>query len=255
MYKSIYDTLIIGKKVIYLPSCHSTNDIAAELVRSGSGMEGAIVITDEQTKGRGQRGTTWVTQPRMNLTMSVVLTPVFLPISDQFLISQTVALGISAYLSTYSEKVKIKWPNDIYLDNKKICGTLIENSIQGARLASSIVGIGLNINQIYFESSRATSLAKTTGQEFVRTEEFSKLIHHLDAWYLKLKSGNHKEEIRREYLDQLLGYNQLCHFRYKNEIVSGTVTGITDYGMLCIRFTNQIDIQEVDLKEIEWIWD
>ena len=255
MYKSIYDTLIIGKKVIYLPSCHSTNDIAAELVRSGSGMEGVVVITDEQTKGRGQRGTTWVSPPRMNLTMSVILTPVYLLIQDQFLISQTIALGISSYLSIYSDKVKIKWPNDIYLDDKKICGTLIENSIQGSRLASSIAGIGVNINQINFENPRAVSLAKFTGQELIKTDEFSKLIHHLDAWYLKLKSGNHKEEIRQEYLNRLFGYNQLRHFRYKNEIVSGTVTGITDYGKLCIRFSNDPDIKEVDLKEIEWIWD
>lgn len=255
MYKSIYDTLIIGKKVIYLPSCHSTNDIAAELVRSGSGMEGVIVITDEQTKGRGQRGTTWVTQPRMNLTMSVVLTPTFLPIAYQFLISQTVALGISSYLNIYSPDVKIKWPNDIYLDNKKVCGTLIENSIQGARLSSAIIGIGLNINQTNFDSPRATSLAKSFGNEFVRTEEFSKLVHHLDAWYYKLRSGNHNEEIRSEYLNRLLGYNQLCHFRYQNEIVSGTVTGITDYGKLCIRFDKYPDVREIDLKEIEWILD
>jgi len=255
LYKSIYDTLIIGKKVIYLPSCHSTNDIAAELVRSGSGMEGAIVITDEQTKGRGQRGTTWVSPPRMNLTMSVILAPVSVPIPDQFLISQAVALGISDYLSTYSDKVKIKWPNDIYLDNKKICGTLIENSIQGNIISSSVAGMGININQTDFEGSRAISLAKMTGREFVKAEEFSKLVRQLDTWYLKLKSGNHNEEIRREYLNRLLGYNQLRHFRYKNEIVSGTVTGVTDYGMLCIRFTNQIDIQEVDLKEIEWVWD
>lgn len=255
MYKSIYDTLIIGKKVIYLPSCHSTNDIAAELVRSGSGMEGVVVITDEQTKGRGQRGTTWVSEPGMNLTMSIVLTPFFIPVSDQFLISQTIALGITAYLKNYSDKVTIKWPNDIYLDNKKICGTLIENSIQGSRIASSIAGIGLNINQKNFESSRATSLSKSMAREFVMAGEFSALIHHLDAWYLKLKSGTHREEIRLEYLNQLLGYNQLCLFRYQNKIVSGMVTGITDYGKLCVRFDDQTDSKEIGLKEIEWIWD
>ena len=255
MYKSIYDTLIIGKKVIYLPSCHSTNDIAAELVRVDSSMEGAVVITDEQTKGRGQRGTTWVSQPRKNLTMSVVLTPVFLPISEQFLISQTVALAISAYLGAYSDKVKIKWPNDIYLGSKKICGTLIENSIQGSRLASSVVGIGVNINQADFSTSRATSLLANSGNEFVLEDEFSKLAHHLDAWYLKLKSGTHHQEIRREYLNHLFGYNQLCRFRYQDENVLGTVTGITDNGKLCVRFEGQSEIQELGLKEIQWVWD
>ncbi|WP_159470686.1 biotin--[acetyl-CoA-carboxylase] ligase [Dyadobacter sp. 3J3] len=255
MYNSIYDTLIIGKKVVYLPSCHSTNDIAAELVRNDASIEGAIVITDDQTKGRGQRGTTWVSQPRMNLTMSVILTPIFLPIQEQFLISQAMALGIWSYLSNYSDKVKIKWPNDIYLGDKKICGTLIENGIQGTRLATSVVGMGININQINFSNPRATSLAKERGENFILSDEFYQLILHLDAWYLKLKSTKHNKEIRQEYLENLFGYNQLCRFRYQNEIVSGTVTGITDYGKLCVRFENQPEIKELDLKEVEWIWD
>lgn len=254
MYNSIYDTSIIGKKVIYLPTCHSTNDIAAELVRIDPSMEGAVVITDDQTKGRGQRGTTWVSQPRMNLTMSVVLTPVFLPIPDQFLISQSIALGVTTYLSKYSDKVKIKWPNDIYVGDKKICGTLIENSIQGSVLGSSIAGIGLNINQIAFEGGRGTSLAAITGHDFSLKEEFSKLVHHLDAWYFKLRSGQ-QEEIRREYLKYLLGYNQLRRFRYENEAISGTVTGITDYGKLCIQFEGQAESTQLALKEIEWLWD
>lgn len=255
MYNSIYDTLIIGKKVVYLPSCHSTNDIAAELVRKDASMEGAVVITDEQTKGRGQRGTTWVTQPRMNLTMSVILTPIFLPIPDQFLISQAMALGISSYLSNYSDKVKIKWPNDIYLGNKKVCGTLIENGIQGSRLASSVVGMGININQTDFSNTRATSLAKETGQDFILADEFYQLVHHLDAWYLKLKSTKNNQEIRQAYLDNLFGYKQLCLFRYENEIVSGMVTGITDYGKLCVRFENRSEIKELDLKDVEWVWE
>ncbi|MCF0057316.1 biotin--[acetyl-CoA-carboxylase] ligase [Dyadobacter sp. CY356] len=255
MYNSIYDTLIIGKKVIYLPSCHSTNDIAAELVRSGVSMEGAVVITDDQTKGRGQRGTTWVTQPRMNLTMSVILTPSFLSIQDQFLISQAMALGISSYLSNYSDKVKIKWPNDIYIGSRKICGTLIENSIQGSRLASSVVGMGINVNQIDFSNPRATSLARESGKDFLLTDEFYQLIHHLDAWYLKLKSTKNNEEIRQLYLANLFGYKELCLFRYQSEIVPGTVTGITNTGKLCVKFENQSDIKELDLKEVEWIWD
>lgn len=255
MYNSIYDTLILGKKVIYLPSCHSTNDIAAELVRSDAYAEGAVVITDDQTKGRGQRGTTWITQPGKNLTLSVVLTPVFLPIVDQFLISQAMALGIVSYLSTYSDQVKIKWPNDIYIGDKKICGTLIENSIKGTGLASSVVGIGLNVNQIDFGNPRATSLAMYLKRDLLLSEEFGKLLHHLDAWYLKLRSGKQKETIKQDYLENLYGYNRLRQFRYQEKIVSGTVTGITDYGKLCVQFEDREEVTELDLKELEWIWD
>jgi BirA family biotin operon repressor/biotin-[acetyl-CoA-carboxylase] ligase len=254
LYKSIYDTLIIGKKVIYLPTCHSTNDIAAELVRSGASMEGAIVITDDQTKGRGQRGTTWVTQQGMNLTMSVVLRPAFLPISEQFLISQAMALGILAYLRFYFDKVKIKWPNDIYVGEKKIGGILIENLIQGTVLSSSVVGIGLNINQIGFEYARATSLADSAGHSFVLNEEFSKLVHHLDAWYLKLKSSQYNEAIRDAYLNNLLGYKTSRLFRYQDENLTGTVTGVTKQGRICIKFDKFDETRELDLKEVAWIW-
>lgn len=255
MYNSIYDSLIIGKKVIYLPSCHSTNDIAAELVHKGPVEEGTIVITDNQVGGRGQRGSKWYTEPSLNLTFSIILKPKFIPVAEQFLISQMVALAIYDYFSFYTNEVKIKWPNDIYISDKKISGTLIENSIQGSFISHSVVGIGININQIHFFNPRSTSLAHILGSEASLQEEFSKLIRLLDAGYIRLKSMRQQQQIRSLYLSHLHGYQQAITFLYKAEIVRGVVTNITNSGMLCVKFDGQDEIQEFGLKEIEFLWD
>ncbi|WP_439556658.1 biotin--[acetyl-CoA-carboxylase] ligase [Dyadobacter sp.] len=253
MYNSIQDTLIIGKKVIYLPSCHSTNDIAAEIVHAGLFTEGTVVITDHQLSGRGQRGTNWVANPGENLTLSVVLTPTFLPIQDQFLISQTIALGIKAYLEKYISGVEIKWPNDILVNRKKICGILIENTIQGSKLNTSIVGIGLNINQIYLENDLATSLSGETGSELTLGDEFAALIRCLDAAYLQLRSGNRIAEIRSAYMNSLYGYAEEVKFSYKDRVYTGTVIRVNELGLLSVRLSNGDELTDLGIKEISWI--
>jgi BirA family biotin operon repressor/biotin-[acetyl-CoA-carboxylase] ligase len=255
LYDAIYDTLIIAKKLIYLPSCHSTNDIAAELVHENLFEEGVVVITDDQTNGRGQRGNTWLTQPGMNLTFSVVLKPEFIAVQNQFLLSKVVALTVCSYLRTYSEDVKIKWPNDIYLGDKKICGILIENSIQGMRLSSSVIGIGININQATFDNERATSLAEAMGRNFSLNDEFNKIIHHLDALYFKSKSIAGIAAIDQEYLQRMFGYNQERTFETDGKRITGRITGVTSWGQLLLMphgMTNPIAFNH---KEIVWLWE
>ncbi|WP_031525661.1 biotin--[acetyl-CoA-carboxylase] ligase [Dyadobacter crusticola] len=253
MYNSIQDTLIIGKKVIYLPSCHSTNDIAAEIVHAGLFTEGTVVITGHQLSGRGQRGTSWVSNPGENLTLSIVLTPAFLSVQNQFLISQTVALGIRAYLERYVSGVQIKWPNDILVKERKICGILIENAIQGSRLNTSIVGIGLNINQMSFNSELASSLFIETGNVFALADEFALLMHSLDAAYLQLRSGHRYDEIRQAYMDSLYGHLQEVKFSYEGNVYTGTVTGVNELGQLSARLSNGDMLTNLGLKEISWI--
>lgn len=255
MYNSIQNSLIIGKKVIYLPSCHSTNDIAAELVQNGLAEEGTVVITDNQTGGRGQRGTTWISEPGMNLTFSLVLKPNFLPIDQQFLISQTVALALYDFLSHFTVQTKIKWPNDIYVTGKKISGTLIENSIQGAAISNSIIGIGINMNQRYSALDRTTSVASVTGIEVDLKGEFERLMRLLDARYNRLKTMDVNDEIRSEYLWKLYGYQQPVTFNYQNERIKGVVTGVADNGRLLIHLEGQETVLDFGMKEIEWVWD
>jgi BirA family transcriptional regulator, biotin operon repressor / biotin---[acetyl-CoA-carboxylase] ligase len=251
LYNSTPNTLIIGKKVIYLPTCHSTNDIAAEIVHAGLFAEGTVVITDNQVKGRGQRGTTWLANAGENLTFSVILTPGFLAVNEQFLLSQTIALAIRAYLGSYVTSAQVKWPNDIYLNGKKACGILIENAIQGNRISHSIIGMGININQLTFENSYATSLGNETGGQYILPEEFQKLAGFLDAYYLKLRSQ--AQLIREEYLQNLFGYNEAVKFVYQEEVINGTVTGVTPQGKICVKLATEDEILEFGLKEIEWV--
>lgn len=253
MYNSTPDTLIIGKKVIYLPTCHSTNDIAAEIVHAGLFEEGTVVITDNQVKGRGQRGTAWNANAGENLTFSVILKPTFLPIQDQFLISQITALGIRGYLGGYVPETKVKWPNDIYMNGRKSCGVLIENSLQGTRYATSIVGIGVNINQSRFENGYATSLSQETGRTFTLGEEFHRVVKYLDAYYVRLRSGNQSDAIRSEYLSHLYGYQQNVKFLYNGAITNGSVTNVTQQGKLRVKLATEPEELEFGLKEIEWV--
>lgn len=253
MYNSTPDTLIIGKKVIYLPTCHSTNDIAAEIVHAGLFEEGTVVITDNQVKGRGQRGTVWNAVAGQNLTFSVILNPAFLPIQEQFLISQITALAIRGYLGSYVPDTRVKWPNDIYMNSRKAVGVLIENSLQGSRFATSIVGIGVNINQSHFENGFATSLLRETGRTFTLTEEFHKLLKFLDAYYVRLRSGGQHDAIRREYLSHLYGYQQDVKFVYQGNITNGSVTNVTQLGKIRIKLATEPEELEFGLKEIEWV--
>lgn len=253
MYDSCPKTLFLGKKIIYLPSCHSTNDIAAELVRNKLFSEGVVVITDEQTAGRGQRGTQWVTSKGENFTLSLVLTPTFLAIHEQFLLSQAVALGVAKYFSLYTDKVLLKWPNDLYINNFKVGGILIESSIQGARITHSVVGIGLNINQTQFSAPRATSLALAVGGKFTLTRELPTLLQMIEATYLRLRNGHH-EPIRKEYLANLLGYQQKRRFRAADRVFEGAIRDVTPAGQLRILDTDGT-MQEFGMKEVEWVWE
>jgi BirA family biotin operon repressor/biotin-[acetyl-CoA-carboxylase] ligase len=120
-------------------------------------LEGTVVITDNQYSGRGQRGNLWISEPGKNLTFSVLLKPNVRP-DQQFVLTQVVALAVADYITTKTNAVKIKWPNDILVSDKKICGILIESSLSGAVVQFVIAGAGLNINQTVFQNPRATSL-------------------------------------------------------------------------------------------------
>src|SRR5882757_1221638 len=132
----------MGQKLIYVPECHSSNTLLYELNDSSPLPEGTVVITDNQTAGRGQRGNIWETDPGLNITFSLLLKPGFLAAKNQFRLNMAVSLAVAEGLKRYvSSEVKLKWPNDIFISNKKIGGILIENQLQGMSLSESIVGV------------------------------------------------------------------------------------------------------------------
>jgi len=206
VYKILANTLFLGKDLIYMPTCHSTNDIAMDLVSKYDKKEGTLVVTDRQLKGRGQRGNEWQSQGGQNLTFSVVLKPNFVKADEQFYLNMMVSLAIhDAINEVLPEAAKIKWPNDILVDQKKVCGVLIENTLSGQCIGTSVVGIGLNVNQERFELPYAASLSNFAGKKLSLTGLLERIILHMEAHYLLLKKGD-KATIKDKYCQVLYGF-------------------------------------------------
>ncbi len=157
--------------IIRIPTCRSTS---AELAAMPEARAGTVVVTDCQTAGRGQRGNSWESEPGKNLTFSILLRPASIPAVRQFELSMLVALAVAenvdaALASAGSDlRAAVKWPNDIYVGDRKISGILIENSLSGSVISRSIAGIGLNVNQevFYSDAPNPVSLYQLTDKEF-----------------------------------------------------------------------------------------
>jgi BirA family biotin operon repressor/biotin-[acetyl-CoA-carboxylase] ligase len=252
VYKIPANTLFIGKNMVYMPECHSTNALAAELAQKKSLPEGTLVITDHQTAGKGQRGNSWLSSPGMNFTFSLVLKPAFLPPANQFLLTMTISIGICDYLTRFLSggSVKVKWPNDVMANDKKICGILIENQIQGGSIGSSIVGVGLNMNQTQFDLEKATSLKLETRQDFDLKTELEMLLSSIEARYLLLREGNF-EKIKSEYLNHLYWIDEPHAFIVNGHPVDGVIEGVDDEGRLQVEVGGKL--QQFNLKEIQFV--
>jgi BirA family biotin operon repressor/biotin-[acetyl-CoA-carboxylase] ligase len=242
-------TLFLGKNLIYLPSCHSTNDIAAEKIQNSQTFDGTIVITSDQTAGRGQRGNNWEALPGQNITMSVILKPDFLSAASQFSLNIAVSLGVYEFLSKYvAENLCIKWPNDVYVGNRKMGGILIENSLSGNRLSYAIVGIGLNINQLNFNNDKAISLRLATQQdEFDLEMLIGELCISLEKYYLQLKNG-HADRQKEQYLKILYRFDETHYFIKNGSRFQGKIVDIASSGQLMLEVKGKI--QYFDFKEV-----
>ncbi len=167
-----HNSLIVGKVLLEFEKLDSTNEYALQLLGNNDVVEGTVIYTHHQQKGRGQMGTTWLSDAHANLTFSVILYPTFLSSNQQFYLNKAVTLACIQSLTGYfGEDVKIKWPNDIFVNARKIAGILIQNIIQGDHIKASIIGIGLNVNQTSWpEDIQATSIQKQTNEEHAINE-------------------------------------------------------------------------------------
>lgn len=250
MHKYFANNTFIGKQIVYLPSCHSTNDIAAKMVPEGKLLEGHVIITDEQTAGRGQRGNSWEATPGQNLTFSVLLKPSFLPLNSQFYLNILSSLAITDTLNVYiSEGLAIKWPNDIYYGKSKLGGILTENTLRNGKIEHTIIGIGLNINQQHFSSPKASSLALICDRQFALEAILAELLAHLENRYLQLKN-HHYNRLRKEYLEKLYWMGETKLFK-DTDYFTGTICGIDDIGQLMIETGD--GIKKFGIKEVSFI--
>lgn len=251
-------TIFIGKNCIRLEKIPSTNSFLAGLSQNEKLPEGTLVIANCQEQGRGQRGTSWNSESGKNLTLSVLLKPVFLPPHGQFGLSKAISLAVADFIRhcldghNAGEAVKIKWPNDIYIADKKVAGMLIENSVSGSSVENSVVGIGINVNQEKFPEPlpNPVSLKLITGKEFNLDDCLEQLCFYIERRYLQLKSN--ARETDNAYLTNLYRYNSPGQYLINGKKMTARITGITKTGKLVLE-TGNADPVECDLKEIECI--
>lgn len=255
---TIMNPLFTGKEITELESVDSTNSYAIELLKSHRLAEGHIVWTKSQLRGRGQRGNVWESERGSNITLSVIWYPVFLLPARQFLLTQAVSLGVADFLGYKLEQagaqkaIQIKWPNDMFVDDRKIAGILIENSLRTDAITSSVVGIGLNMNQKKFSfADDPISLALLTGQSYDIRTCILELCAFLEPRYLQLRAGK-TQLLQEEYLSWLYRLNEWHYYKAGDHVFTGKVRGVSDAGRLLVE-TEDRKVNAFDFKEIVFV--
>jgi BirA family biotin operon repressor/biotin-[acetyl-CoA-carboxylase] ligase len=250
LYKIPASTLFMGKNLVFVPECHSTNDLALQLCQQSSAADGTVIITDQQTRGRGQRGNSWEAEPGKNLTFSVILRPVFLPVRDQFFLNVVVSLAILDFLQNYAVKAMVKWPNDVMVGDRKICGILIENQVRGATFEHVVAGVGLNVNQQKFSMETPTSISLITGRENKLQSVFEGVLKNIEVRYLQLKEGKYSA-LKEAYIRAMFWFGEKRTFSTGEETFEGKITGIDEHGKLLVEHNETI--RSFALKELTFL--
>lgn len=238
---------------IHLTEVDSTNNYIKEIIDCENVEDVFIVSTDFQTGGRGQKGNDWESEHGKNLTFSILLKPDFILARNQFIISQLVSLAVKDTLSEYTDEISIKWPNDIYWKDKKICGILIENSLMGEHILQSITGIGLNINQTEFKSDapNPTSLSRITGNSYNLDEILGKVVNNILSYYQLAKDGN-TTEIVSLYKNALFRKDGYHFYNDGVEDFEAKIKDIEPSGLLALEKPNGT-IRKFAFKEVKYI--
>ena len=240
---------ILTIMIYYIEHTTSTNDE----IRNPKYGHMDVVWAEYQSAGRGQRGHSWHSTEGQNITFSLLLTPTFLPVTEQFLLSEIVALSLVRTLAEYGIECRIKWTNDIYAKDNKIVGILIEHALAGDCLARTIVGIGLNVNQESFPSDlpNPTSMFVERGVKFDRREVLERIVAHLEELYRELEAGN-KEMIERLYVDTMYHLGEPHTYAYPNgERFTATIRGVRHSGELYLEHEDGV-VREYAFKEVEF---
>ncbi|WP_300724543.1 biotin--[acetyl-CoA-carboxylase] ligase [uncultured Bacteroides sp.] len=238
---------------IRLDETTSTNSYLDRLCNKSDVPELTAVYTAYQSEGRGQRGNSWESEAGANLLFSFVLYPDFLPAHNQFLLSQITALALQEVLSQYTDDITIKWPNDIYWNDKKLCGTLIENDLTGIHISRCISGTGVNLNQQQFVSDapNPVSLSQITGRRYNQEEILHQIMEKVSFYYSRLKSGQ-TEEIVSRYKNALYRKDGFYAYKDKDGTFLARIHDIEPIGKLILQ-DKQGMFRQYMFKEVEYI--
>jgi BirA family biotin operon repressor/biotin-[acetyl-CoA-carboxylase] ligase len=250
MKKTLY-----SNNIRHYPTIDSTNAAAENWLAKEHPPEGAVVLADYQSSGKGVGTNTWESKAGCNLLVSTILYPTFLPAQQQFMLNKMLALAVHRCVACLlpRQEVFIKWPNDVYVGKKKIAGILTRNTITGTTLEATVAGIGLNVNQTIFskEIPNPVSLKMANGKDYKLEYVLQILLQAIQHFYDLLYAGNF-DTIDEQYLSVLLNYQKQAFYKTRQETFTGRITGVDDYGRL-IMWVNE-EIKTFEMKEIVFLF-
>jgi BirA family biotin operon repressor/biotin-[acetyl-CoA-carboxylase] ligase len=226
-------TTTFDNQLIELESVDSTNNYAMARIHAGLATDGLVCLARNQLAGKGQRGKTWMSEPGQNLIMSLIIKPYHLVISRQFVFSAAVALGILETVNGFKNaNWKIKWPNDIFWSDRKAAGILIENIILGENWLWSVIGIGMNLNQLIFppEIPNPISLKQITGLDYEPVLIARELVSKIQNKIAILR--NNPDQILKDFNELLYKKDEIIALRIKGELIVSTLKNVEDDGRL-----------------------
>ena len=231
-------TVVDGVRYMHRCEVTSTNTYTKELLAAGVELPDVTVLNaDFQSGGRGQRGNHWESERGKNLTFSIVCHPSWVAAHHQFVLSQTIAVALCQALSEYVDGVRVKWPNYIYWNDRKLCGILIECNLVGSAVADCIIGVGLNVNQVAFVSDapNPVSLAQIVGMTLNREVLLHAVVQRFMSLYDSLQHDG-AAKITAEYMQMLYRRSGMHPYRNRDgiEFMAETV-GVEPTGHLLLR--------------------
>jgi len=256
LQNNTFSTLFVGQNLIKLSAVDSTNNYLKNLLSNSEPLpEGTVIMADHQYAGRGQQGNVWKAEAGKSLTFSLLLRPSFLPVHQQFDLNMLVSIALNNALLKYlPNHLSVKWPNDIYIGDRKIGGILIENVIAGSSIKQSIIGIGINVNQLSFDDElqdRTASISQILQQDVNLMVLLTEICTQIEQLYLKLKSGR-STQLKELYVSKLYRLNKLSTYRANGQIFEGMIEGVSDAGLLKIRVGDGTT-REFGFKEVAFI--
>ncbi len=241
------------KEFFYISETTSTNDYLKSLSKEKELPNGFVVYTDFQSKGKGQFGNGWQSEKGKNLLFSCYIKPNNLHIKDYFIITKIVTIAIKRVLDKYVDNITIKWPNDIYWKEKKIGGILIENSLCQENIVSTVIGVGLNINQETFDKDlpNPVSLLNITRKEYNRLE----LLKAIQQEITTLFDTFEREALHRDYLKNLFRMNEQHSFydSKSTQTFLATIKTVNQSGQLVLQLNENDELRKYYFKEVEYV--
>ncbi len=254
--KYLENTLFIGKPILHFDTIESTNDYAKLLLTNNTPKDGTVILADFQSKGRGQQRNTWHSQKGENLLFSIILYPKFLKLENQFYINMAICNGIIHGINAISvvPSLKVKWPNDIMVGDKKLSGILIESALMGAEIKYIIVGIGVNMRQKHWENmDTAISLINLFNLENLsHWDLLESILIGIEQNYFKLRKGDFSD-IKENYLEYLYRYDDKYHyFEWGDMRKKAKISDILQDGRIRLVEQHDNSIHDFAFKQIKF---